>query len=180
MSKVIIITGDLASGKSTLAGSLSNYFHIPCFKKDEIKEKYCDEIGYQNREENRQLSIKAVNYMIEAFKKFSSLNEDIILEANFRHNELMMIKEIAKNNNVEVFCFLLRGDIDILYSRFLKRMANRHPAHKSLGLDRDISYFKAYIEELRKEEIPFLSIIINSTNHSEEEVFNIAKEAIEK
>lgn len=180
MSRLILITGDLASGKSTLADSLSLYFHIPCFKKDVIKEKYCDEIGYENREQNRELSVKAVNYMIEAFMKFSSLNEDVILEANFRHDEMKRIKDIAEKNNVEVKCFVLRGDINILYERFMKRMENRHPAHKSLGLDRDISYFEKYLNELREEEIPFISTVINATNHSEQEVFEIVKKEIEK
>ena len=42
MSKVIVITGDLASGKSSLADSLSLRLNIPCFKKDVIKEKLVD------------------------------------------------------------------------------------------------------------------------------------------
>ena len=180
MSKLILITGDLASGKSTLADSLSSYFRIPCFKKDTIKEKYCDELGYENREQNRELSVKAVNFMIDAFTKFSFLKEDIILEANFRHDEMERIKTIAEENKVNVKCFVLRGDVKILYDRFMKRMENRHPAHRSLGLDRDISYFEKYINELRNEEVPFISVIINATNHSEQEVLEIVKKEIEK
>ena len=70
MKRIIVITGDLASGKSTLADSLSKVLSIPCFKKDTIKEKYCDIYGYKTREENRALSIMATNYMIEAFSNF--------------------------------------------------------------------------------------------------------------
>ena len=42
MKKVIVLTGDLASGKSSLADSLSLALAIPAFKKDSIKERYCD------------------------------------------------------------------------------------------------------------------------------------------
>lgn len=180
MSKLILITGDLASGKSTLADNLSLHYNIPCFKKDPIKEKYCDELGYGNREENRSLSVMAVNYMIEAFERFSKANQDIILEANFRYDEMMRIKEIAENNNCDVICFVLRGDTEILYKKFMERMKNRHPAHKSLGLDRGIEYYEKYINELRKEEIPFLTHIINATNNDEKQVLNIALEIIGK
>lgn len=174
MSKLILITGDLATGKSTLADNLSRLLNTPSFKKDEIKEKYCDQFGYQTREENRQLSIMAVNFMIETFQNFARSGHDIILEANFRESEMNTIKDIAEKYQINVTCIVLRGKIEILYERFMKRMANRHPAHKSLGLDRDISYFKAYLEEQRKEQIPFIPTIIETTNKSEEEVLKIA------
>lgn len=174
MSKLILITGDLATGKSTLADNLSHCFNIPAFKKDEIKEKYCDEFGYQTREENRELSIMAVNFMTEMFERFASSGHDIILEANFRGYEMDTIKEIAEKYQISVTCIVLRGKIDVLYERFMKRMANRHPAHKSLGLDRDISYFQQYVEEQRKEPIPFIPTIIETTNKDEAEVLKIA------
>ena len=51
MSRLIIITGDLASGKSSLADSLSLRLNIPCFKKDVIKENLVDKYGFTTREE---------------------------------------------------------------------------------------------------------------------------------
>ena len=43
MRNLIIITGDLASGKSTLANALSYELNIPCLIKDDIKEIACHE-----------------------------------------------------------------------------------------------------------------------------------------
>ena len=180
MNRLILITGDLASGKSTLADSLFYNLNIPCFKKDTIKEKYCDESGYSNREQNRELSVKAVSYMIEAFIRFAKQNEDIILEANFRHDEMLRIKDIAMQYNYDIYCFVLRGDIPTLYARFMERNKNRHPAHKSLGLDRGIEYFEKYINELREEETPFLSHVINATNKNEKEILQYALEVVGK
>ena len=51
MRNLIIITGDLAAGKSTLANSLSIELQIPCLVKDTLKEIACDAIGYETREE---------------------------------------------------------------------------------------------------------------------------------
>ena len=59
MQRLIIITGDLAAGKSTLASALSEVLGIPYIIKDTLKEIACDIIGYQTRQENRQLSITA-------------------------------------------------------------------------------------------------------------------------
>lgn len=174
MNRLIIITGDLATGKSTLADNLSLSLNIPCFKKDVIKEKYCDEDGYSTREENRQLSLRAVNYMIDTFTRFASLKQDLILEANFRSGEMNTIKDIAEKEKIDVTCIVLRGDMELIYDRFMKRLPTRHPAHKSIGLDRGIEYFAAYVNEQRKEEIPFIPHIIDVTNKDEKEVLQLA------
>jgi len=170
MKKLIIITGDLASGKSSLADSLSLKLAIPCFKKDTIKEKYVDMYGFKNREENRQLTIKAVDYMIEAFEKFAKNNADLILEANFRGDELKRIKDIALQYQYDVTLLVLRGDIEELYERFLKRIPTRHKAHMSMHLDESIDKFKEYVLSQREEELCFIPHIIDTTGKNEEEV----------
>ena len=115
MSRVIVITGDLASGKSSLADSLSLRLNIPAFKKDVIKENLVDKYGFETREENRALSIQAVNFMFDALRNFAKNNQDIILEANFREEELNELKAITDEYNYDVVLFVLRGDIDVLY-----------------------------------------------------------------
>ena len=181
MSKVILITGDLASGKSTLADSLSLRLNIPCVKKDEVKEKLVDQYGFTNREENRRLSIKAVDFMISCLEKFVNLNNDIILEANFRGEELKRIKDICDSSyNTDVYLFVLRGDIDVLYKRFLDRLPNRHIAHMSMHLDESVEKFASYINELRKEELVFIPHIIDSTKNSDIEVLEKALMYIKK
>ena len=174
MSRLILINGDLAAGKSSLADALSLSLSIPCFKKDPIKERFCDMYGYSNREENRKLSVMAVNYMIDAFERFASLNSDVILEANFRNDELSRIKEIADKYKVDVISLILRGDIDILYERFLKRLPTRHKAHMSLHLDESVEVFEKYINELRNEDNVFLPHIIDTSKKNENEVLQIA------
>ena len=170
MKRLIIITGDLASGKSSLADSLSLKLAIPCFKKDVIKEQYCDMYGFKDREENRKLSIKAVEYMIEAFARFAKNDADLILEANFRGEELKQIQDIALQYGYDVALLVLRGNINELYERFLKRVPTRHKAHMSMHLDESIDKFKDYVLSQRKEELYFLPHIIDTSGKSEEEV----------
>lgn len=174
MSKVILITGDLASGKSSLANSLSYRLNIPAFEKDVIKEHYVDKYGFKNREENRALSIKAVDFMITSMESFLKKQADVILEANFRGNELTKIKEICGRYNSEVTLLVLRGDIPFLYERFLERLPNRHKAHTSIGLEESIDKFASYINEQRQEDLVFPHFDIDITHLSYDDVLEMA------
>ena len=178
MSKLILITGDLATGKSTLAKNLSKKLFVNCFTKDDIKENLCDMYGYRNREENRQLSVKATNFMIHTFGAFVVAGQDIILEANFRHDEILRIKNIATQYNVDVRLIVLRGDLEVLYDRFLKRLPTRHIAHKSLHLDDSFEKFSGYVLEQRQEELEYIPTIIDSVKHNEQEVLELALKAV--
>ena len=100
MQRLIVITGDLAAGKSTLAMALSTRYQIPFITKDALKEIACDIIGYSSREENRELSIVATGDMIYFFKQCALANQDLILEANFRTEELNELKSLRN------FCFI--------------------------------------------------------------------------
>ena len=172
--KLIIITGDLASGKSTLADALSKYLNVPAFKKDVIKEQYCDIYGFITREQNRNLSVMAVDFMINSFLSFASMQQNIIMEANFRENELRQIQEMATQFAYDVILIVLRGDIETLYKRFLERLPNRHRAHTSLNLDESIDRFREYIEMLRSQDTVFIPHIIDTSTKTPEEVFETA------
>ena len=180
MNNLVIITGDLASGKSTLANSLSLELHIPCLIKDSLKEIACDAIGYETREENRELSISAVNSMIYVFNQTAKVNGDIILEANFRKEELENIEDIVNEYNYNVLLINLVGDVNLLYQRFLDRLSHRHIAHTSLHLDNSLEAFVSYIETLRNQDLIFPAHHIDMTNLDEEEVVDVALNLIHR
>ena len=88
MRKLILIVGELAAGKSTLANHLAARYGIPAFTKDRIKELLCDGIGFQNREENLKLSFVTFDLLFHVFECFAAVGAPLILESNFRQNEL--------------------------------------------------------------------------------------------
>lgn len=178
MRNLIIITGDLASGKSTLANALSYELNIPCLIKDDLKEIACDAIGYSNREENRNLSISAVNSMIYFFKQTAKVDKDLILEANFRNEEIAAIKEIVDEYDYRVLLIKLTGDINLLYQRFLDRLPTRHIAHKSMRLDDSIDKFAYYIDSIRKEDVIYPCFDIDMSELDEDEVVEKTLEII--
>lgn len=167
MPKLLLIMGDLATGKTTFAGILSRRYNTSVFFKDSIKEVLGDTIGFSNREENRQLSVATAELMCHIFSEFGKLNKDLILESNFRIAELEKIHKLAAGLDYQVLTIVLQGDAEILHRRYLNRMhnENRHPVHLCDQFN-TFDGFQEYIESLRTAEVPGFSIRINADDFS--------------
>ncbi|NLB48841.1 MAG: hypothetical protein GX813_03280 [Erysipelotrichia bacterium] len=178
MQRLIIITGDLAAGKSTLAAALSEKLHIPFITKDRLKEIACDIIGFHSRLENRLLSENAVSSMIYFFEQAAKVGQDLIMEANFRSVELLQLKTLADENFYRVVLVVLTGEVNLLYQRYIDRLPSRHIAHQALPLERSFEEFATYIDELRREQLIFTPHEIDMSELDEEEVVNQALDII--
>ena len=180
MNRLIIISGDLASGKSTLAKRLGEYLSFVVLNKDELKEIECDVFDYSTREENKLLSKAAMSNMIHMFSRLAKAGVDTILEANFRSEEVCEIADIASEYDYKVFLFELTGDQVLLYERFLERMENRHKAHMSIGLQYDFELFKEYNQNLRNQDLVYEPHVIDITDLNEDTVFDVALGQLEE
>ena len=67
MKKLLLITGDIAAGKSTFSKILAERYRVAVFQKDTVKEILGDSIGFRDREENKRLSNAAVETMCHIF-----------------------------------------------------------------------------------------------------------------
>jgi len=164
MNKIIIIAGDLASGKSTLADHLKERFHFLCLKKDVYKELICNEIGFANRQENLKISHLTMNLLFLTVKQAMEEGINIIFEANFHAHELAQVASLINQFHYQSFFINLTGDMKILYQRFLNRVPSRHPAHLSGHLQDSFLNFKRYIEQSRDEIKNFLFHYFDTTN----------------
>ncbi len=129
MKRLLLITGDIAAGKTTFSNQLAQRYSVAVFQKDTIKEILGDNIGFRDREENRKLSNAAVQLMAHLFWQIAQTGSDLILEANFHGSELEQLHELANRMQYRVLTLVLRGEAEILYGRYLHRMRaeNRHP-----------------------------------------------------
>lgn len=167
MKKLLLVTGDLATGKSTFAHILSQRYDVTVFCKDLIKEVLGDSIGFSNREENLKLSTATMELMIFLFSEFAKQSKSLILEANFHTGELRRLAQAASAHNYEMLILVLRGDTALLHQRYLNRIynENRHPVHLSTTLD-IFADFERYIEYGRHEEIPGNTLPIHTNDFS--------------
>lgn len=154
MNKIILISGDLAAGKSTLAKKLSEKYSIACFNKDDIKEILGDNFGFKNREENLKLSICTFDIFKYITKKMISSEKDLILESNFRNYEFEYLENLCLENNYQVFIVFLNCDIKILHQRFLYRITNenRHIVHKAVDFTNYIDFEKQILSDREKNQ----------------------------
>lgn len=176
MKRLIIITGQLAAGKSTLADSLSKELGVLAIKKDTIKERLCDLFGFSNREENLKLSYAAVDQMFHILQRSVEAKQDLILEANFRSEQIEQIQRIIKDKDYKVILIMLVGDKKILFERFNQRIPTRHKAHLSMHLNEDYDSFCKYQDDLIKGNFIFPKLEIDITDKTIDEVKNIVLE----
>lgn len=167
MKKLLLVMGDLATGKSTFAGQLSRRYDTVLFCKDSLKETLGDTFGYSNREENLRLSQGAAALMRLIFREFSEINRDLILESNFRIGELEQLHQLAEENDYQVLTLVLRGDAQLLHKRYLNRM--RHENRPAVHLCQEFNAlqgFSAYLESLRTPTVPGAAIEIDANDFS--------------
>lgn len=167
MKKLLLIMGDLASGKSTFANFLSQRYHTVLFCKDTIKESLGESIGFSNRSENLRLSRATADLMSLTLSQFGRVDQDLILESNFRIGELEKLHKIASEFHYQVLTLVLRGDVEILHERYLNRMyhENRPAVHLCAEFN-SIEGFGAYLDSLRTPTVPGDSIWIDANDFS--------------
>lgn len=170
MKKLLLITGDIAAGKTTFSKILSARYSVSAFQKDTVKEVLGDCIGFQNREENKVLSNAAIDIMCHIFSQISLTKADLILEANFHERELKKLHQIAEENQYDVLTLVLRGDADVLYERYMHRIhaENRHPVHLTTTLDVKED-FKKIAEFIRKEKVVGETLTIEAMDFAYQE-----------
>lgn len=167
MKRIILITGDLATGKTTFSKILSKRYSVEAYNKDTIKEILGDTVGFKNREENLRLSHATVEIMTFLFKIYAPYGHDLILEANFHKKEVVTIEEIAKEYGYSVLTLNLVADEKVLYERFRNRIQNenRHPVHQTAGLN-TFDAFCEYIEKSRDDVELSDSMTVDATDFS--------------
>jgi glucokinase len=131
MTKLILVGGSLATGKSTLAHTLSERLGIQRVSLDEIKEVLFDVGGYRDREWSKQIGRLA----FPVFRDLIGLNlargESVIAEATFLWpSDAEWLHDFSRVYDVELIQLWLTADPRIARERFIARShVSRHPGH---------------------------------------------------
>lgn len=161
MKKLILMGGDLASGKSTYSNIIGDKFNVLVINKDNLKEILGDTIIVNNREENKKLSVISFDLICYLIKKNKG---SIVIESNFKPYEMKVLEDLIKEYNYDVLSLVFKGDNEVLHKRFLNRLnENRHYVHKSQDFT-NIDDFVKTLEELRMVKYPGKVIEIDSSN----------------
>jgi predicted kinase len=176
VNKIILVGGYPATGKSTFADKLSEELHIPCFKKDIIKETLGDGFGSDSIEVFKKGSYTTFLLMFHITKCLLQSGQGCILESNFALSEIEEIKILLEEYNSKCLTFRFISDLDVMYERYSERhnAGKRHWIHKAAG-DKEIFKRKMYdIYGLKGVEIGQM-ITVNVTSFHNVDYENLVR-----
>lgn len=177
-SKIFVITGLPASGKTTIGQKLAAHFQIPFISKDSIKELIFDSLGNSDREFSKKVGLAAYTLMYEFADELLKNGQSFILESNFKPQfDNKIFKEIKNKYCPEFIQILCWADGQILFERFKNRAesGNRHPGHVDTN---NLEEFKPVLLQGRSETLDLDGklIEVETTDFTKVNIDKIIKE----
>lgn len=170
IKNLIIITGELASGKTTYGKMISNTLKIPFFSKDEIKEILYDSLNRDNLnyEDKRKIGRNSYNVFYYIIEQQMKVGIPIIAESNFAKESIPIIKSLLKKYDYRCITIRFEGDLHILHKRFLEREYSneRHTGLVADGVFDDFENFKQTAIKSKEFKIDDNEILIDTTDFS--------------
>jgi len=144
-SKIIIVTGYLAAGKSTFARRLSEAVSVPCIIKDTFKIALCENVSVISREESSRFSAVTFDGMMYVAERLMETGQPIIIEGNFvpagikKTDESGVINSLIDKYGCQSLTYKFVGDTQVLHKRYIERdkLPERGQVNAMLG---DIPY----------------------------------------
>lgn len=132
MTYILIVTGQPASGKTTLGRRLAADLGIPFLSKDAIKETLYDSLGWTDKAHSRQLGIASFEVLYVVLESLLAAGVPAAIEAPFdptlAAEKLSQLRRRYPFTAVQVLCW---ADGDVLIQRYRSRneSGERHPGH---------------------------------------------------
>ncbi|HJN84967.1 MAG TPA: AAA family ATPase [Patescibacteria group bacterium] len=144
--KLIIITGQAGSGKTTLSTELEKLLHFPVVSRDRLKEGYVQTHGIASAELPEDTNKIVTTAFFDTVELLLSRNISIIIEAAFQHpvweSQMNKWTEIA-----EVTLVVCEVDPELAAKRHLER-GLKDPMRTYFHTDNRVTHFKETGETL--------------------------------
>lgn len=125
---LVVVTGELATGKTTLARALAGEFDLPLLAKDELKERLFDTLGTGDRGWSNQLGAATFELMFALAAELLGAGASLVIEANFDAESTPRLRALPAHRPFQVVC---TAPADVRRARFRARATSgaRHPGH---------------------------------------------------
>lgn len=130
---LIILAGMPATGKSTVAASLSKAFGYPILEKDNIKEGLFDTLGFENYAQKRKLDHAANEALLRVLNAMLKAENSLIVDNNFDTASAEKLCTLIDTYHPTCVTIFLNGDPQTLYERYVER-DNLHKRHRGHAL----------------------------------------------
>ena len=167
---MIIVTGELATGKTSYGKKISEILKIPFFSKDKIKEILYDSFNNTNLDYEAKRRIGAGSYAVlyHIIEEQMRVGLPLIVESNFVKESVSIIKNLLNKYNYKSITIRFEGDLQILHKRFLKReySGERHIGLVSNGVFDDFESFEKTAVKSKEFRINNNEILVDTTDFS--------------
>ncbi len=129
-TRLVVVTGAPATGKSTVAMGLARHLGYALVCKDDVKESLANALGTGDRERSRELGAAAYAVMQRLASRMLDERVNVILEANFwRERSEPWLRSLAQGRDASVVVCSVAPEVR--RERFRSRSAagQRHPVH---------------------------------------------------
>ena len=128
MSRLFVVCGLPATGKTTLAKALSKELNIVCLHKDIIKETLYDLLQMSNLDDSRKIGCISLRLLFKLTEEYLENNVDLIIESPFYFQEdIDLFKLWIEKYGIDLYCIVCEIDNEIRHQRFVTRP--RHESH---------------------------------------------------
>jgi len=139
-SRLVIVTGLPASGKTTLARAIARRYRVALLAKDTVKEGLLDVLGACDAAGSRRLSTASFAALFALAREAIASGADLVMEGNFRPQEhcAPLAALLAAATGVRCAQLLCRTPEALRRARLESRRTDpaRHPGHRDAELAR--------------------------------------------
>ncbi len=179
---IIIITGELAAGKTTYGRKIAEHFQIPFFSKDAIKELLYDSLISENADYETKRKLGATSYKIFYYilEEEMKSNKTFVAESNFIKESIPIVKELIEKYGYNSLTIRFEGDLKVLHKRFLDRehSSERHPGLQANGVFDDFENFRKTSIKSKEFKINDKEIIVDTTDFGKVNFEDIIKKLL--
>ena len=129
---LIILLGPPATGKTPLGRRLAGELRLPCYSRDDFKERLFDCLGWSDRAWSRRLGMASWELFWQVIATQLAAGQATIAETNFHHpRDTERFRELAARYpyiSLQINCFT-RGDVLVERHRARALSSERHPGH---------------------------------------------------
>ena len=174
---LIIITGQLAAGKTSYGKKISEALKVPFYSKDSIKEILFDSFATRNADYETKRKIGASSYSVFYYiiEEQMKVGKSIIAESNFVKEAIPIIKNLLEKYDYKCITIRFKGDLHILHERFIKREYSneRHNGLVANGMFDDFENFEKTAIKANEFKINDNEIIVDTTDFSKVNIDDI-------
>lgn len=129
MKTAILVNGVPASGKSTVARTVSQYLGVPLLTLDTVKESFFDHLGTGDRDYNRKFGKASYQAIFALVGDFPS-DSTTIIDAWFGFQPMEVLQQHVERAKlirvIEIWC---HARPEVIGARYLARTAQRSSGH---------------------------------------------------